>query len=175
MRITISGTIGSGKSTVAKLLGNLTGFKVYSGGYFFRKAAQDHGMTVEEFNRFLENDPEYDQQLNDQIESFIRDNDNIIVESRLTGWLSYRANISAFRVFLDADIDERVRRVKKRDTPGETRKLLIEREESEIKRFRDFFNIDFTDKRIYDLVMDTDNITAQEAARRIYDMVISNG
>jgi len=38
----------------------------------------------------------------------------------------------------------------------------------------EFFKIDFSDKRIYDLVLDTDNISAEETARRIYDMVVSN-
>ncbi|MHB1493417.1 MAG: (d)CMP kinase [Thermoplasmataceae archaeon] len=174
MRITISGTIGSGKSTVASILSRMTGYKVFSGGYFFRKAAEDHGMTVEEFNRFLESDPTFDTKLNNNIKKFLSDNDNIIVESRLIGWLSWRGKIPAFRVFLDADIDERVRRVQKRDSSEETKNLLLDREESEIKRFREFFEIDFSDKRIYDLVLNTDSITAEEASRRIYDMVNAN-
>ncbi|MHB8361531.1 MAG: (d)CMP kinase [Thermoplasmataceae archaeon] len=174
MRIAISGTIGSGKSTVARILSEMTGYEVFSGGYFFRQAAIERNITVEQFNKLLEEDPQFDTDLNNIIQNFVRSRDNIIVESRLIGWLSYRVGIEAFKVFLDANLNVRVSRVKERDSTENTKKLITEREESENRRFMEFFKIDFSDKRIYDLVLNTDNISAEETARRIYDMVFSN-
>ena len=53
MRITVSGHIGSGKSTVAKILSDLTGYVPYSGGFFFRKKAGELSLSITEFNTLM--------------------------------------------------------------------------------------------------------------------------
>ncbi|MCL4345355.1 MAG: cytidylate kinase family protein [Candidatus Thermoplasmatota archaeon] len=175
MRITVSGHIGSGKSTVSNFLGQLTGFKVYSGGFFFRKLAEDRGMTIEEFNKFAENDDTMDFILNREIEVFLRDNDNIIVESRLSGWIAHSSGIDAFKVFLDAPLDERIRRVGIRETSPDIRNRVISREESEDLRFRNYFNFDMDDKSIYDAVIDTTEGGADYVAKKIYSIIFPHG
>ncbi|MGP6207307.1 (d)CMP kinase [Cuniculiplasma sp. SKW3] len=171
MKITVSGHIGSGKSTVSNFLSQLTGFKVYSGGYFFRKLAENMGLTIEEFNKFAETDDSMDFRLNREIEKFLRENDNIIVESRLCGWIAYSAGISAFKVFLDAPLEERVRRVTQRESSEDVRKRVLEREHSENLRFKKYFNFDMDDKSIYDAVIDTTEGGAEYVAKKIYDYI----
>ena len=51
MIITISGTPGSGKSTVAKMIATKLGFKHYSTGDFMRQMAKERGISLEELSK----------------------------------------------------------------------------------------------------------------------------
>lgn len=174
MKISISGHIGSGKTTVSTKLGELSGYMVYSGGYFFRKMADEKHLTVEQLNLESENNDDLDFQLNKMIENFFRDHDNVIVESRLAGWISFSANIDVFRVFLDASLATRVDRVSERESDSHIMNRVRLREESENRRFKKFFNFDMEDKSIYDTVINTEEGSAEEIANKIYKHIISH-
>ncbi len=173
MRITISGHIGSGKTTVSNILGGLTGYQVYSGGFFFRRMAKEMGISLEELNLISEEDSSTDFKLNELIEQFIRDHDEIIVESRLAGWISYNAKIPVYRVFLEGSLETRVRRVASRENQADMMEKVRIREQSEDKRFKSFFNFDMDDKSIYDTVINTEEGSAEEIANKIYKLVFS--
>lgn len=173
MRITISGPIGSGKSTVGKILADLLGYRFFSGGTFFRQAAKNRGMTLEDFNRYAEGHKEIDEEQDRYILDFIRSNDGIVVESRLAGWLCYKNAVDAFKVFIDAPVETRIERVAKREsqTKEAISVRLREREESELKRYREFYGIDYRITYIYDYTMDTEHISAEDVAKEIYDLL----
>ena len=63
--ITLSGELGSGKSTVANYLISKMPFRIVSAGLLFRQLAAEHGMSAKEFNEFIENDPKYDHYVDD--------------------------------------------------------------------------------------------------------------
>lgn len=173
MRLTISGPIGSGKSSVGRKLASLMEYNFFSGGTFFRKLAKQHGMTLEEFNIYAENHVDIDQQQDDLILEFMRNNDNVVVESRLVGWICYNNSIDSFRIFIDAPFETRVARVSGRENSGldHIRKLVMDREESEIKRYRELYGIDYRDERYYDLIINTENLSVQQVVNEIYDKI----
>ncbi len=177
MKVTVSGPIGSGKSTVAGLLSGLTGFEYISGGDMFRMRARKAGMTVEEYNVYAEQHPEIDRQQDDIILDMLRERDRIVLDSRLSGWLAHRNGIPAFKIFIDAALDERVSRVIKREggSNGHVRQALLEREESEKKRYLEFYGIDVTDRSIYDLVLETDEMSAEDAASYAFKTIGGKG
>lgn len=167
MRITISGHIGSGKSTVSSILSNLLGYRTYSGGFFFRKLGEEKKISIEEVNKLAENDPVLDHELNNMIREFMEKNDFIIVESRLSGFISWKFSIPAFRVFLDAPLDVRMERVKQRDGSSFNKDLFIKREESENMRYKKYFNYDMDNLSIYDLIVDTTKGGPDQIAKKI--------
>lgn len=171
MRITISGPIGSGKSTVGRKLAKALHYEFFSGGTFFRDLAKKHNMTLEEFNIYAETHPEIDYQQDALIIDFLKDHDNIVVESRLAGWLCHKYGVEAFKVFIDATREERIRRVSGRESTEyeKTAENLIKREDSEIRRYRELYGIDYKITDIYDYVIDTDNISADNVALDIYE------
>ncbi len=173
MRLTISGPIGSGKSSVGKKLASLLGYDFFSGGTFFRQLADKYGMSLEEFNVYAENHIEIDKQQDQLILDFMKQNDNVVVESRLVGWICYGNSIDSFRIFIDAPFETRVKRVSGREKSDQSRirELVKEREESEIKRYREFYGIDFRDGKYYDLIINTDKLSVQQVVNEIYDKV----
>ncbi len=170
MRITISGPIGSGKSTVGKILAKHIGYNFFSGGYFFREQARAHGMTIEEFNVYAETHPEIDKKQDDMIVRFLKTHDNVVVEARLAGWMCQRNDIDAFKVFLTASLETRVSRISRREGDmSDLMELLKVREESEFKRYMEFYSIDYQSTDIYDLVINSDSLSAQRVAEQIYE------
>ena len=66
MIITISGTPGSGKSTVAKILvKKLRAKRIYVGG-IRRELARRKGMTLEELNQYAKTHPETDVNIDEK-------------------------------------------------------------------------------------------------------------
>ena len=170
MRITISGPIGSGKSTVGRILSSRLNYRFFSGGYFFREQARNHGMSIEEFNIYAEKHPEIDRKQDDMIVEFLRSHDNVVVESRLAGWMSHINNIPAFKVFLTASMETRLSRISRREGGGESLlNLLKEREKSERRRYLEIYSIDYDTTEIYDLVINSDQLTAEQVADKIYE------
>ena len=55
-KISIAGDLGSGKSTVAKILSKKFGAEIVSGGKIQRELASKMGITIEEFNIMMESD-----------------------------------------------------------------------------------------------------------------------
>ena len=64
--ITISGTPGSGKTTVARLLEKKLGLKHIYLGMIFRELADKEKMTLEEFGKYCEENPEIDNDLDNR-------------------------------------------------------------------------------------------------------------
>jgi predicted cytidylate kinase len=161
--ITISGTPGSGKSTVRKLLSEKIGLKYVYSGDIFRKIAKKHNMSLEEFGSYCETCKEVDKELDDYQLEILR-NGNVIVEGRIAGWIAYRNNIPALKVILDADIETRARRIVNRERGDvEKRKQeMLNREKSEALRYKNYYNIDLKDTSIYDLIIDSADKTPDE-------------
>lgn len=166
--VTISGTAGSGKSTVAQLLKDELNLPYVYSGMLFRKQAEKHNMSLGEFSSYCEQNDEIDRRLDaEQVE--ILKKGNVILEGRLAGWLAYLNNISAFKIMLDADEHIRAERITERENGSvEKRKQeMIDREKSERARYKKFYGIDLNDTSIYDLVIDTGDKTPEQIVNRI--------
>ncbi len=169
MRITVSGPPGSGKTTVASMLASRLGYPLIVGGRIFRHMAQEHGMTLEEFSRYAEAHHEVDRELDERLAEELRKRRDVVLDSRLGGWIAHLHGIPAFKVFLTAPLEIRAMRLMGRD--GGTLDEVIERvkyrEESERKRYMEIYGIDFGDTSIYDLVLDTSDMRPEEVAEEI--------
>ena len=166
MRVTVSGPPGSGKTTVARLVAKRLGFELIATGKIFRNQAKEAGMDVHKYNELAERDATIDRDLDDKIVRIARSKDNIVLEGRLAGQLLNRNRIGAFRVFVTASIRTRAERIARRERtrPLDELKSLQSREESERRRYLEYYNIDIGDLSVYDLVVDSNDITAEECS-----------
>ncbi|MCL2318055.1 MAG: AAA family ATPase [Methanomassiliicoccaceae archaeon] len=169
MRITISGPPGSGKTTACNILSSRLEMKAVVFGEFFRKLAKERGMTLAEFGELAEKDPSIDKMIDNMILDVARENSNIILESRLAAHMLTQNNIPAYRVYLGASPAVRIRRVGIRDGESleEVYKHTIERQSSEAKRYKMYYDIDIEDTSVYDLILDTDNLDPDQVVDAI--------
>jgi len=168
--VTIGGLPGSGTTTVAKILEKRLSLPHVYAGDMFREMADEYGMTLAEFGAYCEDHPEVDSAL-DKKQEMILALGNVILEGRLAGWISHRNGIPSFKIWLECDEDERVRRVAEREgwEPMEVKRQVEERERSEKKRYKNFYGIDMDDLSIYDIVVDTTSIAPEEVAEKIME------
>lgn len=161
--ITISGSPGSGKTTVALLLHKTLALPYVYSGDIFRSLAQKHKMSLEEFGTYCETHPEIDEEL-DKEQLQILQNGNVIVEGRLAGWHAYRNNIPAVKIFIQASLDTRAQRIVQREkgTVQQRKREILDREQSEQLRYQTYYDIDLFDTSIYDLLIDSSQKTPEE-------------
>jgi cytidylate kinase len=154
--VTLSGLPGSGTSTVARMVAAALGLDHLDGGTVFRSVAAERGLTLAAFASLAETDDTIDRSLDDRLTDRARQGE-VLLESRLAGWLVTRAELEAVRVWIHCDEEERARRVADREhhDPLEALAHNREREHSERVRYRGYYGIDLTDLSIYDLVLDS--------------------
>jgi len=172
MRITIGGTPASGKGTAGKLLAKELGYEYWSAGSVWREEAEKHGMTLNEFHRYLTAHPEFDHYL-DEKQAELSERDNIVVDSRL----GFHFVKDSVKVFLTTNIDVAAARLlaAKRNEEqvsslAEARAEIEERMHAERTRHKELYGVDIADTSNYDIIIDTtpldpkavvDAITAQ--------------
>lgn len=155
MLITISGPPGSGKSTVAVAVAEAFDLDHVSGGDVFRGLAAERGLSLAEFNELAESDDAIDRDLDRRLRETARDRDDVVIESRLSGWMA--GEHADIKVWLDAPLSVRAARIAEREgtTVDRAREETRIREESERKRYAEYYGIDFEDRSIYDLAVNT--------------------
>ncbi|WP_302080294.1 (d)CMP kinase [Salinibaculum rarum] len=155
MLITVSGPGGSGKSTLATTLADRLGYDHLSGGDIFREIADDRDLSPLELNKLAEEDDQIDRDLDRRLRSTARDSDDLVLESRLAGWMA--GEYADLRLWLDAPLDVRAARIAEREdkTVDQAREETQARADSEALRYQEYYGIDIHDHSIYDLVINT--------------------
>ncbi|GAB3035012.1 (d)CMP kinase [Natronobiforma cellulositropha] len=171
MLLTVSGPPGGGKTTNAELLAERFGLEHVSGGDIFRELAAENDCTPLEFNKLAEDDEEIDRDLDRRLRELAVDGEDLVLESRLAGWLA--GEHADLRFWLDAPPAVRGERIADREDkdPAVALEETQAREESEILRYREYYGIDFTDLRIYDLAINTGRWSPDAVIETLADAV----
>jgi cytidylate kinase, putative len=155
MLLTVSGPPGSGKSTNAAAVAEAFDLDHVSGGDIFRDLAAERGLSPVEFNELAEEDDQIDRDLDARLREIAVEADDLVLESRLAGWLA--GDHADLKIWLDAPRAVRAERIADReDKPVDVaREETRRREDSEQKRYREYYNIEIADLGIYDLTFNT--------------------
>jgi len=166
--ITISGTPGSGKSTIAELLNKHVSLDYVYSGMIFRSLAKEHNMSLAEFGKYCESHEDIDREIDEKQVQILKKG-NVLLEGRLAGWLAELNEIPAFKIWIDADRNIRAERIVNREggSVDDQLKKLLQRERSERRRYQKYYDIDVTNITIYDLVIDSSKKTPEEILKII--------
>lgn len=169
MKVTISSLPGAGSSTIARLLAKELNLGRIDAGEIWDRMAKARRQNVLTLNLEAEKDNSIDYALDEKMLEYAQSSNNLLLEGRLCGWLCYKNKIPAFKVWFSCFPNVRAKRIASRER-ADFNKILKEtlaREESEAKRFKMYYSIDINDLSIYDLVIDTSNMTPDEIVRFI--------
>lgn len=156
--ITLSGDIGSGKSSVAAELQQLTGYDIVGTGKIQRAIAERRGLTTLELNKISATDRSVDDEIDNFVIELGKSKDRLIIDSRL----AWHFIPSAFKVYLSVDATvgaERVFNAGRSDehnpSLAETLQNNLKRQTYEDERFFKLYGVHFRRFDNYDLVVDT--------------------
>ncbi|MBU0461473.1 MAG: AAA family ATPase [Nanoarchaeota archaeon] len=180
MIITIAGLPGSGKSTVARLLCSELGYKHYSMGDFRGEIAQKHGITIDELNEIGKKDDWPHREADEFLEQLGRTKDNLVIDT----WIGFHLIPRSVKVFMSIDPKVAAKRIfnDQHNRPDERRYNSVKGVEETLgnrilatdEGFKRLYGVSFLDKKQYDLVLDTTDMSPEEVARRILEFLNKN-
>lgn len=162
MKITITGDLGSGKSTVAKQVSKATGYSYISTGVIFRSLAQEYGVDVLTFNKLALTDKSIDDKVDGKLKEYNNYDSNIIIDSRL----AWHFIEDAYNFYFEVEAMEAAQRIfndKIRTCEKGYADILDayddmkNRKETENKRYHDRYGIECNDINNYDVIINTTN------------------
>ena len=170
--ITITGSLGSGKSTVAKKLATELDLTYYSTGSAQRQIAAQMGITTLQLNHIADKDKSIDDKIDGVIKAMNNDGNAYIVDSRL----AWHFMPSSFKVKLTVEKRQAAERIfndnlrsseSKYKNVEEVIKAIEERRQSERERFLRIYQVDIENNSAFDLVIDTTNLSIDEVCEQI--------
>jgi len=185
MIVSICGNIGSGKSTVAKLLARKLGYKSYYIGRIRREMARKRGMSLAEFNCLGERDPLTDKEPDEYQKQLGEKEDNFVIEGRTSFFFIPKSvkiyihvdpEIGAERVWKDLQKNPKKRNEGSIHSLEDMKRFMKERMASDQERYRKYYGIENAfDKKHFDFVVDSTHISAKEVTERILEFVQKEG
>ncbi len=178
VKISLAGDLGSGKSTVGKLLAEKFGAQMYSTGTIQRELAAKMNMTTLELNKYSETHPEVDDMIDDGLRALNEKDVSVVIDSRM----AWHFVPSSFSVYMSADPAVAAARIMNAGRESEPFKSLdeavrsiAERRQSEQARYMHLYGVDIKDLKNYDFVIDTSDISPETVAGRIAEAYLKSG
>ena len=171
--ITISGRIGTGKTTLAKHLADILGWSVLDGGKIFRKLSHEKGHHIKDTYKRPDR---FDIAYEERIKKLLKEEENHIIESHLAGFDAQGIG-GVYKILVICRNEDgkdktsvRIDRLMNRENISvkEAKEEVIEREKQNLEKFRRLYaknNPDWVywDDKYYDLIVNTYSLNQKEA------------
>ena len=171
--ITFSGHNGSGKTAVSKAVADRLGFSWWGMADITRLYAQELGMSILEFDRYVAQNPSVDVAIDERMAG-LSSQENIVVDGR-AGWYFLPESI---KVFLTASEGVRAERAfsgqrdsEKYSSVEDARRGIAERIAVFRSRLQDLYGVDVYDEKNFDIVIDTSDMSVQEVVDAVLEKV----
>ena len=165
IKIAISGKSGCGNSTVRRLTAERLGLRMIN--YTLHTIAEERGMDFKQLCLLAEKDASWDLHV-DKRQVELAAAGDCVLGSRLAVWMLEDADL---KVFLDAPLEVRAGRIRKREggEPDTVLRDTRERDERDRLRYLKLYEIDNNDYRFVDLRIDTTDLSPEEIVDRIVE------
>lgn len=181
--ITISGRIGTGKTTLAENLGIALSWEVLDGGKIFRQAAVDAKHHIKETSKRPD---QLDLDYEEKIKNILKTQKNHIIQSHLAGFDAQGID-GIFKILVICRNEKgkdktsvRVDRLMNRDNLSlkDAKEEVIEREKQNLEKFRRLYakndkNWFYWDDKYYDLIVNTYSLNQKEALKFVLKKIES--
>jgi CMP/dCMP kinase len=171
--ITVSGRIGTGKSTLAEHLAKSLGWDVLDGGKIFRNLFHELGLHIKETGKRPD---EFDIAYEKKIKKLLKEENNHVVQSHLAGFDAQGIE-GVYKILVICRNEKgkdktsvRIDRLMNRDSLSLTqaKEEVIEREKQNLEKFRRLYAGDdknwvYWDDKYYDLIVNTYSLNQKEA------------
>ncbi len=165
-KITISGKICTGKTTLFWTLLKKLNWPIFSTSQYFRDYARTHKMILE---KATEQNDKLTKEVDFRVRRMLRSKGNLIVEGWMAGIMA-NSFPDVVRLLLVCDDRIRIKRFAKREKVNleEAKKLVYDRENNLFGKLGEIYKrSDFVDPKNYNLIIDTSYITPQAVLKKV--------
>ena len=165
-KVTIFGWVGSGKTSVGKELAKRLGYEFISTVNMFREEAVRLNLSLHDYEKLCNEDPEQDKTLDNKITKYAKTHDNFIIDSRLA-WYFVPDSI---KIKLVGSDEKRIKRVAERENISlHNAKYDIDfRESAGKKRYLNLYGItEIAPDKLFDFIIDTTNLQFEEVVAEV--------
>ncbi|HEU0155437.1 MAG TPA: cytidylate kinase family protein [Stellaceae bacterium] len=172
--VTVAGSPGSGKSSTARALAQLLGFRHFSSGDLFRQFAAERGLSIEAMNISAEAQRDIDLEVDNLLQEMYRTDERLVIDSRMAWhWMP-----QSFKVFLVLDPQTAAERIfaqlrregrlsEDAQSVEEVRRSIDRRSASERRRYRALYRVDMADPLNFNIVVNTKNSDLRQVAAMV--------
>ncbi|MBU6323582.1 MAG: cytidylate kinase family protein [Patescibacteria group bacterium] len=176
--ITITGALGSGKSSTANGVAKELGYERFSAGDFQRAAAASLNLPYDQYQKLAEQDPQYDHRADDALIEAGKSEKRVIdarlgyhfIPDSFKVFLTLPPQIAAMRILKDAQSNPNRHKETMhgaKDVPT-IAKSIEARRESERHRYEKYYGIkDPFERSNFDLVIDTSETVLPEVVEKV--------
>lgn len=160
MRIAISGLTGVGKTTVSEIVARK--LNVAHITFSMKDMARKMNISLIELQEMAKKDHNIDKKFDEVQLKEMEQVKDFVISTWLGPWLA-KPDLS---VWLKAEDSERFVRVSKRDDSSieEVKKYVLKKDEQNMERYMKIYNIDITEHSMFDLELDTTDLTPEQVA-----------
>lgn len=172
-KITISGTIATGTTTLAKNLQHILGWDYINAGEIQRQYDRTHHINENKQGATARSDS-HEKEIDEMTKKMLQTKKNIIYEAWLSGFIAqYIPNVLKILLVCSREVI-RVDRIVNRDniSIAEAKLWMRQRETENIIKWKKLYgNHDFWNPRYYDLVIDTFSKGPMETVGKVLDKI----
>ncbi|MEL7196375.1 MAG: cytidylate kinase family protein [Bacteroidota bacterium] len=174
LRITLAGSLGSGKSSVGRQLSKRLGAEFISTGEIFRSIGKVSNLNALQTNLEAESNTSIDEKVDGFILEKAASDDHFIMDSRM----AWHFVPKSLKVYLYASYEvaaQRIQSDKTRETESyenieEAKDALRKRRSSEQSRYKKLYDVEIDDFENYDLVIVSDSAAVDD----IVDVILKS-
>ncbi|MDR0451065.1 MAG: cytidylate kinase family protein [Treponema sp.] len=166
IRVAVSGKSGCGNTTVSRLAAGKLNLRFIN--FTFRTLAEEKGLSLAEVMKLAATDDSWDREVDSRQALIAREKGGCVLGSRLAIWILPEADL---KVYLRARPETRTARIVKREGGSfeAVAAFTAERDRQDRERYLRIYNIDNDLYEFADLIIDTDEINAEQIAQLIAD------
>ena len=174
VRLTLSGALGSGKSTIGRLISQKLGLPYISTGELFREIGRINNLDALHANLAAENNISIDHMVDERIREIDRTFDGFVLDSRMAWhftsnstsvYLSVMPRTAAQRI-----LNDQSRSGERYSDLQQALDSILERRTSELKRYKELYDVEIEDRNNYDFFMITDCSSISDVADTIISL-----
>lgn len=177
LKISISWAAGAGKSTIIQNIVKKLWYQTYDIGQVFRARAVKKWMTIADYDKLVEKNPQEDVEIDNDFKKKILSSKKDVIASRRM-WFHCLPEI--FSIRLDVSPKEWARRILHQDRGQQEKKYanineVMKANEDRMKRLQKrllkIYGVDFMNKKNYKRIIKTDWKTIEEMTKEVLQTI----
>lgn len=169
-KITISGKICTGKTTLLESLKRELNWPIFMTGKLFRDYVKKHNLDLEQVE---EQNDKLTKEIDYKVRDLLQKDGNLIVDGWMSGIMAHKLP-NVLKILLVCKDEVRYQRFAEREKINieDAKKKVEERQNNWFEKLEKIYNRnDFVDQKNYDLIIDTSTVSSEEVLKKVINMI----